>query len=119
MRPIDCHKAKKAIYEHGTNMLRTETVLKILDSIPTLTPPNEWVSVEKALPPEHETVLCIVSGKPKSNITLEDAYQLGSWNKADGWIIDEWLDWEGANVTWWMKLPESPDRRPPEGEEDA
>ena len=85
----------------------------------TLTPPNEWVSVENALPPEHETVLCIVSGKPNPNITLEDAYQLGSWNKADGWIIDEWLDWEGANVTWWMKLPEPPDRRPPEGEEDT
>lgn len=84
---------------------------------PTLTPPNEWVSVEQAMPPEHETVLCIVSGKPKPNIMLEDAYQLGSWNKADGWIIDEWLDWEGANVTWWMKLPAPPDRRPPEGEE--
>ena len=83
---------------------------------PTLTPPNERVSVENALPPEHESVLCIVSGKPKPNITLEDAYQLGSWNKADGWIIDEWLDWEGANVTWWMKLPAPPDRRPPEGE---
>ena len=86
---------------------------------PTLTPPNEWVRVENAFPPEHETVLCIVSGKPKPNIMLEDAYQLGSWNKADGWIIDEWLDWEGANVTWWMKLPETPDRRPPEGEENG
>ena len=85
---------------------------------PTLTPPNEWVRVEEAMPPEHEPVLCIVSGKPKPNIMLEDAYQLGSWNKADGWIIDEWLDWEGANVTWWMKLPEPPARRPPEGEED-
>ena len=41
MRPIDCHKAKKAIHEHGTNMLRKDTVLKILDSIPTLTPQNE------------------------------------------------------------------------------
>ena len=90
-----------------------------LEGEPTLTPPNEWVSVEDAMPPEHEPVLCIVDGKPKPNITLEDAYQLGSWNKADGWIIDEWLDWEGANVTWWMKLPETPYRRPPEGEEDA
>ena len=85
----------------------------------TLTPPNEWVSVEDAFPPKNESALCIVSGKPKPNITLKDAYQLGSWNKADGWIIDEWLDWEGANVTRWMKLPETPDRRPPEGEEDA
>lgn len=93
-----------------------ENLLDIIRQTPTLTPPNEWASVEDAMPPEHEPVLCIVSGKPNPNITLEDAYQLGSWNKADGWIIDEWLDWEGANVTWWMKLPEPPERRPPEGE---
>ena len=83
---------------------------ELVEYAPTLTPPNEWVSVEQAMPPEHETVLCIVSGKPKPNIMLEDAYQLGSWNKADGWIIDEWLDWEGANVTWWMPLPAPPDK---------
>ena len=82
---------------------------------PTLTPPNEWVSVENVLPPEHEPVLCIVSGKPKANITLEEAYQLGSWNKADGWIIDEYSEWEDADVSWWRKLPEPPDSRQPEG----
>ena len=47
MRPIDCHKSKKAIHEHGTNMLRKGTVLKILDSIPTLTPPNEPLTIEQ------------------------------------------------------------------------
>ena len=76
----------------------------------TLTPPNEWVSVEDDMPPEHEPVLCIVDGKPKPNITLEDAYQIGSWNKADGWIIDEYLDWEDADVSWWMPLPAPPDK---------
>lgn len=76
--------------------------------MPTLTPSNEWVSVENAMPPEDETVLCIVSGKPKPNIALEDAYQLGSWDKDDGWIIDEYLDWEDADVSWWMPLPEPP-----------
>ncbi|MFR3180816.1 DUF551 domain-containing protein [Dysosmobacter welbionis] len=77
-------------------------------AISALSPPNEWVSVEERLPPEHEPVLCIVNGKPKPNITLEEAYQLGSWNKADGWIIDEYLDWEDAVVLWWMPLPEPP-----------
>ena len=91
----------------------------MLENEPTLTPPNEWVSVENAMPSEHEPVLCIVSGKPKANITLEEAYQLGSWNKADGWIIDEYLDWEDADVSWWRKLPEPPDRRPPEGDANA
>lgn len=79
-----------------------------LAEAPTLTPPNEWVSVEERLPPEHELVLCIVNGKPKPNITLEEAYQLGSWDKDDGWIIDEYLDWEDADVSWWMPLLEPP-----------
>ena len=79
-------------------------------NLPTLAPPNEWVRVEDAMPPEHEPVLCIVDGKPKPNITLEDAYQIGSWNKADGWIIDEYLDWEDADVSWWMPLPAPPDK---------
>ena len=100
----------------GMDEIVAGTLRRYILRQPVIAPPNEWVSVEQAMPPEHETVLCIVSGKPKTNITLEDAYQLGSWNKADGWIIDEWLDWEGANVTWWMKLPEPPDRRPPKGE---
>ena len=77
-----------------------------LAEAPTLTLPNEWVSAENAMPAEHKSVLCIVSGKPRPNITLEEAYQLGSWNKADGWIIDEYLDWEDAVVLWWMPLPE-------------
>ena len=128
-RPVDAEALEKKISEwlgqpgNGDYYSGYDAALcavqDLIADTPTLTPPNEWVRVENAFPPEHETVLCIVSGKPKPNIMLEDAYQLGSWNKADGWIIDEWLDWEGANVTWWMKLPEPPDRRPPEGEEDT
>ena len=104
------------IYGDGNRLVYLKDVLSLIDEQPTLTPPNEWVSVEDAMPPEHEPVLCIVNGKPKANITLEEAYQLGSWNRADGWIIDEYLDWEDADVSWWRKLPEPPDRRPPEGE---
>lgn len=124
VRPIDGNELYRIEKLLDTDIVRQdkvalnllEQVLYDIQHVPTLTPPNEWVSVENAFPPKNESVLCIVSGKPKPNITLKDAYQLGSWNKADGWIIDEWLDWEGANVTWWMKLPETPDRRPPEGE---
>ena len=107
------------IYGDGNRLVYLNDVLDLIDEQPTLTPPNEWVSVENAMPSEHEPILCIVSGKPKANTTLEEAYQLGSWNKADGWIIDEYLDWEDADVSWWRKLPEPPDRRPPEGEWDT
>ena len=116
MRPVDADEAKRIAREYLTAPYHVISAVAVLDKTPTLTPPNEWVSVENALPPEHEPVLCIVSGKPKANITLEEAYQLGSWNKADGWIIDEYLDWEDADVSWWRKRPEPPDRRPPEVE---
>ena len=85
-----------------------EGFVNVIKTAPTLTQPNEWVSAETAMPAEHKSVLCIVSGKPRPNITLEEVYQLGSWNKADGWIIDEYLDWEDADVSWWMPLPEPP-----------
>ena len=125
-RPVDAEALEKKISEwlgqpgNGDYYSGYDAALcavqDLIADTPTITPPNEWVSVENALPTEHEPVLCIVSGKPKANITLEEAYQLGSWNKADGWIIDEYLDWEDADVSWWRKLPEPPDRRPQEGE---
>ena len=52
---------------------------------------NNWISVKDRLPEEHKVVLCIVNGKPETNITLRNAYQLGSWNKTEGWIIEEYL----------------------------
>lgn len=127
-RPIDLDQLMKYPLRRGSEhcdeknadprfLNGVESILEWAQTLPTLTPPNEWVRVEDAMPPEHEPVLCIVDGKPKPNITLEDAYQIGSWNKADGWIIDEYLDWEDADVSWWMPLPAPSDRRPPEGEE--
>lgn len=70
--------------KYPDGMFFPDDIIASIENTPTLTQPNEWVSVENALPPEHEPVLCIVSGNPKPNVTLEDAYQLGSWNKADG-----------------------------------
>ena len=83
-----------------------------LNNAPTLTQPNEWVNAEERLPEEGESVLCIVNGKPRKNITLCEAYQLGVWYKEDGWLIDEYLEWRDVEVLWWMPLPDAP-----EGEE--
>lgn len=113
-RPIDGDALKRWCEKiidqacHPATVQIGEVFLDKVRSMPTLIPPNEWVSVEERLPPEHELVLCIVNGKPKPNITLEEAYQLGSWDKDDGWIIDEYLDWEDADVSWWMPLLEPP-----------
>ena len=65
---------------------------------------NGWISVEDRSPEEFEVVLCIVNGKPETNITLRNAYQLGSWNKTEGWIIEEYPVWENAVVSWWRRF---------------
>ena len=110
-RPIDADALIKRfteIKESGVSLrdaVYLDGVMAVIDTASTLSP---WVSVEDDMPPEHKPVLCIASGRPKPNITLEEAYQLGSWNRADGWIIDEYLDWEDADVSWWMPLPEPP-----------
>ena len=69
---------------------------------PTLTPPNEWVSVEERLP---EPTYCVLVYTTDYSIEVDA-------RGSDG----EWMSHE---VTHWMPLPTPPDRRPPEGEEDT
>ena len=66
---------------------------------PTLTPPNEWVSVEERLP---EPTYCVLVYTTDYSIEVDA-------RGSDG----EWMSYE---VTHWMPLPVPPDRRPPEGE---
>ena len=115
MRLIDADN----IFPYGVVLVNPtdgmETYRNIMDAIenaPTITQPNEWVNVEERLPEEGESVLCIVNGKPRKNITLCEAYQLGVWYKEDGWLIDEYPEWRDVEVLWWMPLPDAP-----EGEE--
>lgn len=120
MRPIDASKLLFEIQVCSWDSERDKDMAEdLVLGMPTLTPPNEWVSVKDAMPPEHEPVMCIVSGSPKLGIILDEACQFGSWNKEDGGIIDEYLEWTDADVLWWRMLPELPERRPPEGEEDT
>ena len=81
--------------------------LLLLAGAPTLTPPNEWVSVEERLPEEKQRVI----------VRCE---RIGT---SVGWIL--WGEWktdigpDAGEVTHWMPLPAPPDRRPPEGGEDT
>ena len=74
-------------------------VILQLDDMPTLTPPNEWVSVEERLP---EPTHCVLVYTTDYSVEVD---AIGS----DG----EWMAYE---VTHWTPLPAPPDRRPPEGE---
>lgn len=126
--------------------LTDETVDTLLTALrpvsreqPTLTPPNEWVSVEERLPEstEHwETYIVTVNRShwPTSSFDPCDApyneelvavAQYDSKQKIWHLSWDEQLNaliqaddapLNGDFVTHWMELPAPPDRRPPEGE---
>ena len=64
-----------------------------------------WIPVMERLPELDELVLVIASGKPKENITLDNAVELATLY-SDGWCLEMWPEWTGATVTHWMPLPE-------------
>lgn len=68
-----------------------------------------WINAGDSLPESDDTVLAIVSGKPMPNITFEDAFVLASYSTEDGWIIDEYPEWDRAKVSYWMPLPDAPE----------
>ena len=68
---------------------------------PTLTPPNEWVSVEDRLPEGHAQVLM---WSAKWNIA-----EAGSYYNKHFWVYSEIGDgYIADNITHWMYLPKPP-----------
>lgn len=100
-------------YDYGTNWLAYAYPPAHIDR-------EAWVSVEDRLPEDNkdgETVLVIVSGKPHENITLHRAIMTAGYFQGEGWVVNEYPEWESPEVTYWMPLPEPPGSCPPEGEE--
>ena len=93
-----------------------------LEGEPTLTPPNEWVSVEEKLPENDGWYLVYAPGYwGNSKIYGLDglAYSNFKHNYKVHWGIERGTGrgYPGI-VTHWRRLPAPPTRRPPEGEED-
>ncbi|OUP51107.1 hypothetical protein B5F17_13310 [Butyricicoccus pullicaecorum] len=71
----------------------------------------EWIKADERLPDDErdgETVLAIVSGKPHENITLCQAIMLAGYFGEEGWLVNEYPEWERPVVTHWMPLPGLP-----------
>ena len=74
-----------------------EWLMKCLNEAPTLTPPNEWVSVEERLPEHLKDVLALY-GNGRIDIDWVDS----SGNFKFGSLFD--------GVTHWMPLPAPPEK---------
>ena len=124
MRAIDCGELEKRISSLA-RLARSDAqksllgrVLYIVENMPTITPPNEWVSVET--PPTmqgwyHVAVLDMKTGK----YTVEqDLYSI-ELAKAHGFDpgfckANRWKERE--RIDYWCRFPAPPDRRPPKEE---
>lgn len=87
-----------------------ESILEWAQTLPTLTPPNEWVSVYDRLPEPGERVLATDCG------FVGEFYinKRGKWQRYNVNCSELLM---ALDILYWMPLPAPPDRRPPEGEE--
>src|SRR5699024_385503 len=94
-------------FDSGFNQGLNQAMWEITHA-PTLTPPNEWVSVDKKLP---QCGVPVLIGNPHWDYPVVASYA-GS---------GVWMDSRHQKMTFtptcWMPLPAPPDRRPPDGEE--
>ena len=119
MRPIDAGYAMEAISRHrkptpvgqygaayndGINAAIQEILLA-----PTLTPPNEWVSVNERLPTDEHPVLVFVGyADTTTGFITTSSYFCFDENphwQWDGLVRDE------QRTLFWMPLPAPPERR--------
>ena len=129
VRPIDAdvllEKLQRMIdYCEKDNQANGLTALfQVGDAImdcPTLTPPNEWVSVEDRMPEDDAPA-------GRKQITVMVATKAGKVTIASRVFEPErdycgkvyparwlWSRWLNNHVTHWMPLPTPPDSRPPE-----
>ena len=87
----------------------------LVEHLPTLTPPNEWVSVENALPEECADILLCRK--------ILKIPEIGTYQQARFWVYDEIGDvYQVDDVTHWLPIPTPYDiehihiSEPPEGE---
>ena len=112
VRPIDGNELYRIEKLLDTDIIRQDKVaLNLLEQVlydiqhaSTLTPPNEWVSVEERLPKEKQRVI----------VRCERVGTSVGWILWGNWMAD--IGPDAGKVTHWMPLPEPPESRPPEGE---
>ena len=115
VRPIDANALYTVINAWPESIVYKDWVQSAIATAPTLTSPNEWVSVEERLPSDEHPVLVFVGyADTITGFITTSSYFCFDENphwQWDGLVRDE------QRTLFWMPLPAPPDRRPPQGEE--
>ena len=117
VRPIDANALHAEISKWPESVMYKDWVQSAIANAPTLTPPNEWVSVEERLPTDERPVLVFVGyADTMTGFITTSSYFCFDVNphwQWDGLVRDE------QRTLFWMPLPTPPDRRPLERQEDT
>lgn len=70
--------------------------------------PNVWYKPEERTPEAGKDVLVIISGQPRKSIPLVRAFMIATYYDGEGWILNDYPDWEEARPELWRELPEAP-----------
>ena len=108
VRPIDGDALRKELTcnfagepFHGNRKVTIGEVRRIIESMPTLTPPNEWVSVDEKLPEPGERVLATDCG------FVGEFYinERGQWQRYN---VNCHALLMALDILYWMPLPAPP-----------
>lgn len=134
MRPIDGDALFDKVYEAFGDDIdggMANLFMGWINEAPTLTPPNEWVSVEERLPEDEARQYieddldgigylypCLLTYKSPNTERVHVVRFY--YDIIQKWFVNngEELCKKGRCIAW-MPLPAPYDRRPPEGEEDT
>ncbi len=111
-RAIDANALHAEISKWPESVMYKDWVQSAIANAPTLTPPNEWVSVYDRLPEPGERVLATDCG------FVGEFYinKRGKWQRYNVNCSELLM---ALDILYWMPLPAPPDRRPPERQEDT
>ena len=117
MRAIDADRLLQVLEINFGHTGGADVMRQLIEAQPTLTPPNEWVSVEERLPEYNP-------GTGAKSYWVAKKDNAGNWQMKIAQYCDygyamtmdaetevTWRDWDFtkiANVTHWMPLPEPP-----------
>ena len=101
---LDTSKGHYGEFMDGSDTAYTSREIgRFVEEMPTLAPPNEWVSVEEKLPPNMDDVLVVVQNNGEC-WTVTGYYS----NTSNVWYV--MLDGQDIkmDVLWWMPFPKPP-----------
>ena len=110
---LDTSKGHYGEFTDGSEVAFTfREIAAFVEQTPTLTPPNEWVSVYDRLPEPGERVLATDCG------FVGEFYinKRGKWQRYNVNCSELLM---ALDILYWMPLPAPPDCRPPEGGNDV